>query len=71
MGGVNAPRNQGARLTAFELGQAGYHTIIPDDAGGHLMQKGMVDQVIVGSDRTSICGDVANKTGTYLKALAA
>jgi methylthioribose-1-phosphate isomerase len=66
------PRNQGARLTAFELGQAGIpHTIIPDNAGGHLMQKGMVDLVIVGSDRTSIYGDVANKTGTYLKALAA
>ena len=66
------PRNQGARLTAFKLGQAGIsHTIIPDNAGGHLMQKGMVDMVIVGSDRTSICGDVANKTGTYLKALAA
>lgn len=66
------PRNQGARLTAFELGLAGVpHTIIPDNAGGHLMQQGLVDMVIVGSDRTSINGDVANKTGTYLKALAA
>jgi methylthioribose-1-phosphate isomerase len=66
------PRNQGARLTAFELGEEGVqHTIIPDNAGGHLMQHGMVDLVIVGSDRTTASGDVANKTGTYLKALAA
>lgn len=66
------PRNQGARLTAWELGEAGIpHTIIPDNAGGHLMQHGMVDLVIVGSDRTTMNGDVANKIGTYLKALAA
>ena len=66
------PRNQGARLTAWELGEAGIpHTIIPDNAGGHLMQHGMVDLVIVGSDRTTSNGDVANKIGTYLKALAA
>jgi len=66
------PRNQGARLTAYELGLAGIpHTVIPDNAGGHLMQHGMVDMVIVGSDRTTSNGDVANKTGTYLKALAA
>jgi len=66
------PRNQGARLTAWELGEAGIaHTIIPDNAGGHLMQHGLVDLVIVGSDRTTINGDVANKIGTYLKALAA
>lgn len=66
------PRNQGARLTAFELGEEGVaHTVIPDNTGGHLMQHGMVDMVIVGSDRTSITGDVANKIGTYLKALAA
>lgn len=66
------PRNQGARLTAFELGEEGVsHTIIPDNAGGHLMQHGMVDMVIVGSDRTTATGDVANKIGTYLKALAA
>ena len=66
------PRNQGARLTAWELGEAGIpHTIIPDNTGGHLMQHGMVDMVIVGSDRTTINGDVANKIGTYLKALAA
>ena len=66
------PRNQGARLTAWELGDAGIpHTIIPDNAGGHLMQHGMVDLVIVGSDRTTLNGDVANKIGTYLKALAA
>ncbi|MCG8411771.1 MAG: S-methyl-5-thioribose-1-phosphate isomerase [Bacteroidales bacterium] len=66
------PRNQGARLTAFELGQEGIdHTIIADNTGGLLMQKGMVDLVIVGSDRTSANGDVANKIGTYLKALAA
>lgn len=66
------PRNQGARLTAWELGEAGVpHTIIPDNAGGHLMQHQMVDLVIVGSDRTTLKGDVANKIGTYLKALAA
>ena len=66
------PRNQGARLTAYELGLAGVpHTIIPDNAGGHLMQKGMVDMVITGSDRTTRNGDVANKIGTYLKAVAA
>ena len=66
------PRNQGARLTAWELGEAGIqHTVIPDNTGGHLMQHGMVDMVIVGSDRTTLNGDVANKIGTYLKALAA
>lgn len=66
------PRNQGARLTAWELGEAGIpHTVIPDNAGGHLMQHRMVDLVIVGSDRTTLNGDVANKIGTYLKALAA
>ncbi len=66
------PRNQGARLTAWELEQQGIpHTVIADNTGGHLMQHGMVDVVIVGSDRTTITGDVANKIGTYLKALAA
>ncbi len=66
------PRNQGARLTAYELGEVGVpHTVIPDNTGGHLMQHGMVDLVIVGSDRTTVTGDVANKIGTYLKALAA
>jgi len=66
------PRNQGARLTAWELSQEGVpHTVIPDNAGGHLMQHGMVDLCIVGSDRTTSTGDVANKIGTYLKALAA
>ena len=66
------PRNQGARLTAWELAQAGVpHTVIVDNAGGYLMQKKMVDMVMVGSDRTTIRGDVANKIGTYLKALAA
>ena len=66
------PRNQGARLTAWELSQEGVpHTIIPDNAGGHLMQHGLVDLCIVGSDRTTSTGDVANKIGTYLKALAA
>jgi methylthioribose-1-phosphate isomerase len=66
------PRNQGARLTAWELAQFGVpHTVIADNAGGHLMQHGMVDLVITGSDRTSANGDVANKIGTYLKALAA
>ena len=66
------PRNQGAMLTAYELGQNGVpHTLIPDNSGGHLMQQKLVDIVIVGSDRTTRTGDVANKTGTYLKALAA
>lgn len=66
------PRNQGASLTAFELGQHGVpHTIIVDNAGGHVMQHGMVDLVIVGTDRVTRNGDVANKIGTYLKALAA
>ncbi len=66
------PRNQGARLTAYELGAHGVpHTVIVDNAGGHLMQNGQVDLVIVGSDRTSRNGDVANKIGTYMKALAA
>ena len=66
------PLNQGARLTAWELGQRGVkHTVITDNAGGHLMQHGMVDLVIVGSDRTTSTGDVANKIGTYLKALSA
>ena len=66
------PRNQGAKLTAWELGQNDIpHTLIVDNAGGHLMQRGLVDMCIVGSDRTSYTGDVANKIGTYLKALAA
>ena len=66
------PRNQGARLTACELGWAGIpHTIIVDNAGGHLMQQGRVDLCLVGTDRTSRTGDVCNKIGTYLKALAA
>jgi len=66
------PLNQGSRLTAWELGRHGIkHTIITDNAGGHLMQHGMVDIVIVGTDRTTCTGDVANKIGTYLKALAA
>lgn len=66
------PRNQGAALTAFELGQHGIpHHIIVDNAGGHLMQRGQVDLCLVGTDRTSANGDVANKIGTYLKALAA
>src|SRR5881398_1745931 len=66
------PRSQGSKLTAWELGQHGVpHTIIADSAGGHLMQRGAVDLVIVGSDRTTRTGDVANKIGTYLKALAA
>lgn len=66
------PLNQGARLTAWELGRYGVpHTVITDNAGGHLMQHGMVDMVIVGSDRSTYTGDVANKIGTYLKALAA
>lgn len=66
------PRNQGARLTAWELSEHGVpHTVIADNVGGHLMQNGMVDIVITGSDRTTYTGDVANKIGTYLKALAA
>jgi methylthioribose-1-phosphate isomerase len=66
------PRNQGASLTAWELGRHGVpHTVIVDNAGGHLMQHGMVDLCIVGTDRTTARGDVANKIGTYLKALAA
>jgi methylthioribose-1-phosphate isomerase len=66
------PRNQGASLTAFELLSAGIaHTVIPDNTGGHLMQHGLVDLVIVGTDRVAANGDVANKIGTYLKALAA
>jgi len=66
------PLNQGARLTAWELGKYGVkHTIVTDNAGGHLMQHGLVDMVIVGTDRTTATGDVANKIGTYLKALAA
>ena len=66
------PRNQGASLTAWELGQHGVaHTVIADNAGGHLMQRGRVDLCIVGSDRTTSNGDVCNKIGTYLKALAA
>jgi methylthioribose-1-phosphate isomerase len=66
------PRNQGAALTAFELGAHGVpHTVIADNLGGHLMQGGRVDMVIVGSDRTTASGDVCNKVGTYLKALAA
>ncbi len=66
------PRNQGAALTAFELGAHGVpHTIVVDNAGGHLMQRGQVDLVIVGTDRVTANGDVANKIGTYLKALAA
>jgi len=66
------PRNQGSKLSAFELLQEGVpHTVIPDNTGGHLMQHGMVDMVLVGSDRTTRTGDVCNKIGTYLKALAA
>jgi methylthioribose-1-phosphate isomerase len=66
------PRNQGAALTAFELGSHGVpHTLIADNAGGHLMQRGQVDLVIVGTDRVTATGNVANKIGTYLKALAA
>ncbi len=66
------PRNQGSQLTAWELDRRGVpHTLIVDNAGGHLMQNGMVDIVITGTDRTTRCGDVANKIGTYLKALAA
>jgi methylthioribose-1-phosphate isomerase len=66
------PRNQGMSLTAWELGQHGVrHTVIADNVGGHLMQHGMIDLVIVGTDRTTASGDVCNKIGTYLKALAA
>jgi methylthioribose-1-phosphate isomerase len=66
------PRNQGASLTAWELNQHGVpHTVVVDNAGGHLMQHGMVDLCIVGTDRTTAQGDVCNKIGTYLKALAA
>ncbi|MBO0755552.1 MAG: S-methyl-5-thioribose-1-phosphate isomerase [Bradyrhizobiaceae bacterium] len=66
------PRNQGASLTAWELGHHGVpHTVIADNTGGHLMQRGLVDMVIVGTDRTTAQGDVCNKIGTYLKALAA
>ncbi|MDI1361441.1 S-methyl-5-thioribose-1-phosphate isomerase [Methylotenera sp.] len=66
------PRNQGASLTAWELAQHGVpHTVISDNAGGHLMQHGQVDMVIVGADRVTSAGDVCNKIGTYLKALAA
>ena len=66
------PRSQGSKLTAWELGEHGVpHTIIADNAGGHLMQHGKVDAVMVGTDRTTYTGDVANKIGTYLKALAA
>ena len=66
------PRNQGSALTAWELGQVGVpHTVIVDNAGGHLMQQGLVDLCLVGTDRTLASGDVCNKIGTYLKALAA
>jgi methylthioribose-1-phosphate isomerase (EC 5.3.1.23) len=66
------PRNQGASLTAWELGKHGVkHTVIVDNAGGHLMQRGEIDMVIVGTDRVTNAGDVCNKIGTYLKALAA
>ena len=66
------PRNQGAALTAFELGEQGVdHTIVVDNAGGHLMQRGQVDLILVGADRITADGDAANKIGTYLKALAA
>jgi methylthioribose-1-phosphate isomerase len=66
------PRNQGFSLTAWELEQHGVpHTVIVDNVGGHLMQRGMVDLCITGTDRTTACGDVCNKIGTYLKALAA
>lgn len=66
------PRNQGASLTAWELGRHGVpHTVVPDNTGGHLMQHGLVDIVFVGTDRVTAQGDVCNKIGTYLKALAA
>ncbi len=71
-GDETRPRNQGASLSAYELGAHGVpHTVIVDNLGGHLMQHGRVDMVIVGSDRTTAAGDVCNKVGTYLKALAA
>ena len=70
--GETRPRNQGASLTAWELGHHGVpHTVIPDNTGGHLMQHRMVDLAIVGTDRVTANGDVCNKIGTYLKALAA
>jgi methylthioribose-1-phosphate isomerase len=70
--GETRPRNQGASLTAWELGKHGVaHTVIADNAGGHLMQHGRVDLCLTGSDRTTVTGDVCNKIGTYLKALAA
>jgi methylthioribose-1-phosphate isomerase len=70
--GETRPRNQGAALTAWELGRHGVpHTVIPDNTGGHLMQHGRVDLAIVGTDRVAANGDVCNKIGTYLKALAA
>ena len=70
--GETRPRNQGASLTAWELAQAGVpHTLVADNAGGHLMQRGQVDLCIVGCDRVTARGDVCNKIGTYLKALAA
>jgi methylthioribose-1-phosphate isomerase len=66
------PRNQGASLTAWELAHHGVpHTVVVDNAGGHLMQRGLVDLCLVGTDRTTAAGDVVNKIGTYLKALAA
>lgn len=66
------PRNQGSQLTAWELAESDVpHTLVVDNAGGHLMQHGLVDIVITGTDRTTRCGDAANKIGTYLKALAA
>ncbi len=66
------PRNQGAGLTAWELAQHGVpHSVIVDSAGGHLMQRGRVDLCVTGADRTTAAGDVCNKIGTYLKALAA
>ena len=71
-GDETRPRSQGSQLTAWELGKSGVpHTLVVDNAGGHLMQHGLVDIVITGTDRTTRCGDVANKIGTYLKALAA
>jgi len=70
--GETRPRNQGAALTAFELGHEGVdHTVIVDNAGGHLMQHGRVDLCLVGADRVTRTGDAANKIGTYLKAVAA
>ena len=70
--GETRPRNQGASLTAWELAQHGVpHTVITDNAGGHLMQQGCVDMVLLGADRVTRNGDVCNKIGTYLKALAA